>query len=941
MANPIIQFFQQSIQNITGLGNQNQTNNQAAAAESRKAQQIERQQAESEPSTPKRGGSETSTQTSSSSSSSSSSYTPSRSQNVLQEIANNNKPTQTVTQAMRENSAEETAEIIKETATQTQEATEDYSKWRNPNVDWDTPKDTHITTPEPVSASGGVLNNPVELIGTLAGVGVAGKVAGQVATKLPTIIKETTKTAGGLVVGGGLAGAGGETPVSEKTSKFSEDMKDLANTIPEDNPLGEFGKTAAGFGLGIVGGAADTVGALTSAGKGAFDIGKDVFSGNLKEGADKFLTGLDTAGAGITDWIKGVGENPAYSLGEIVGFGGVGKGISKAAKIPEAVKTKTIQEAQADITGSLSELAGFDRQATERAFRAATDSVGVASKIEVPLTSKTGVPLKELTMFEDMDSQTLGKIEKSLSDAEVVNYGTTANVLYGLNFRKTSDFDASVPGKNAEKLLSSILEDTKAYGTKPSNPFSPDASSWQIERPSPQTGTPAHMFDLKRLEQQLDKNMVTTSTLPRTPTKASEYNEIKIPGSTGKIKVEPLEFALSRKYAATYFPRTEQVANIKPTDWIAPKTITYPTKIDLESYKTGMIKNLNHEELRTIPVTGFNFNLARGFGAAGNLQAKLRNLSFEGLGRTSKQINYAPELGDAHRMKDALDLVGITWEYKNSLIDKAVKNPVSRKHYTGKLSKNLDTMLKDEYLRAQIKTGASQKLSDLSPGFATFLKSQGILSDAQLLKVLATGNADMKTAFRSGRPDLKQFESLRPSPTSKASRKPSPSPFNATPSPTFKSPKPTIPSPSPSPSPFKPDKPVKLTGGLFTPSPSPSPYPGGTTPKPKPAAFTPKPGKGASVVFDTFPELFNGPTIRKKKDEDRLEDKFGSFRTIKMQRIDHFGIYDPLEFMGKGSMTKRETRKGKAKSELTTFKKTIYEVGGEFQTRKPRHRSKK
>jgi hypothetical protein len=75
-------------------------------------------------------------------------------------------------------------------------------------------------------------------------------------------------------------------------------------------------------------------------------------------------------------------------------------------------------------------------------------------------------------------------------------------------------------------------------------------------------------------------------------------------------------------------------------------------------------------------------------------------------------------------------------------------------------------------------------------------------------------------------------------------------------------------------------------------------------------------------------------TPKKKKDEKKELD-FGTFRAIKTQRIDHFGIYDPLEFLGKGSMTKR------SRPELTNFKRTIYEVDGGYQTRKPKGRTRR
>ena len=433
---------------------------------------------------------------------------------------------------------------------------ENVQDWNDAGVSYEEQAKAALST-------AGVIASPF-VIGT--GAKVATTVAPKIISKVPDIAKDLGKTAAGFTIGGGLAGTGGETEFSKETSKISGELKDLSSDYiaKADSMPAKIGANIGALGLGAAAAAVDTLGALSSARAGAIKIADQIgevpenlwelMNGNGKASdipetmfkpVITFGEGEKTAGQGIADWAMNAGNTPAFSLGEALGFGGVFKGTKTAVKLPETAKNVLIKEAQADITGSFSEFAGLDRTATEKAFKAASNTVQLAQKVDVPLVSKTNVPLQDLTMFEDINPKTLGKLETSLANAEVVSYGTTANVLFGLDFRKTSDFDASVPEKNAVKLVNQILEDTKAYGTRPSKPITNDATSYQIERPSPQTGKYAHMFDLKKLEEDIEFINIdsTTSTFSRTPTRDSQYLKIKPEGAEGAIKVEPLEFA--------------------------------------------------------------------------------------------------------------------------------------------------------------------------------------------------------------------------------------------------------------------------------------------------------------------------------------------------------------------------------------------------------------
>lgn len=95
------------------------------------------------------------------------------------------------------------------------------------------------------------------------------------------------------------------------------------------------------------------------------------------------------------------------------------------------------------------------------------------------------------------------------------------------------------------------------------------------------------------------------------------------------------------------------------------------------------------------------------------------------------------------------------------------------------------------------------------------------------------------------------------------------------------------------------------------------------------------------------PKAFEFTEVKKRKDDERMRDEFGTYNRIRIGTRKHLGIADPLEFLGTGSMTKRSGKRGKSleritlKDELTWQKRPVYEVGGGYTGRKPKGRTRR
>lgn len=802
-----------------------------------------------------------------------------------------------------------------------------------------------------------------EAFGTVAGIAAlplgvaalgsktAGTVIGKVGPKITQEIIPKGMVAANVGAGvAGFAGVGGETELSRKTSEGSAALKDISRNVlgAAKTPAEIVGANVAAFGLGVVGGTLDLVGAGSSAIQGTYRTAENVIKMGFVGAGDEYLSGLGKAGRGLIDWVRDAPNDPAYSLGEIAGFGGSFKAGKAIINSPGTIKTGIIRGAQADIVGSFADQAGLSRGDAKAAFSAAGKAVDTAMKVDIPLKDPTSLQLNQLSMFSDIDADTLAKNERALADAGVVSYGTTSNVLYGLDFRKTSDFDASVPWEEAQTLQKELVDINKEYGAQASKPFDQLSDSIQIERPAPISGNIAHMYDLHRLDNGEGEVSYSTSTRQRTPTEIDQYNRVKIFGGRNPILVEPLEYAYSRKYAATYFPSTDKLANLKPGDILVPSRIEYQTKIDLASYKTGTVKDADTTQQRSIPVRGAAYRTAQLFGTVGNISTRWLWDDKKRLGTIARKVNYPIELGDTHRMKDALDLIGISWEYSNKLLDKNVRNPVRRELYKRRINTSLEKMLKDDYLRAQIRTGAASKLSDISPAFGSFLYQSGILSEGQYMKIRERP-AKTVSAFRSGPADITKFRDIA-SPKTSSKSKASPSPVSfVSPFGSGKVRTPAIISSDPIPSYVQDNYPKTLEKQLRV------SYPGGTTA----SGYS----SGKSNPYRTIGRMSGSPGYRapynpsfgrpysgddnpiRKKDKDDKDWREATYNRIRIGTRRHLGIADPLEFLGEGSITKRSKRstpeRVRLQDELSWKKRPVYEFDGGYSGRKPKNRTRR
>lgn len=89
---------------------------------------------------------------------------------------------------------------------------------------------------------------------------------------------------------------------------------------------------------------------------------------------------------------------------------------------------------------------------------------------------------------------------------------------------------------------------------------------------------------------------------------------------------------------------------------------------------------------------------------------------------------------------------------------------------------------------------------------------------------------------------------------------------------------------------------------------------------------------GVSSVLNNGARLTNPIRTSKKKKEDKKGYDKDYYKAAKRGRIDHLSLVDPLEFLGRGSLTNRN------RADVTMYKKTIYLVDNEVSIVKPKGR---
>ena len=645
-------------------------------------------------------------------------------------------------------------------------------------------------------------------------------------------------------------------------------------------------------------------------------------------------------------------------------------GIGALTRIGSAGKTGLVRGAQSDIVGTLAKDAGLDAGLAKTAYYAGGDLVEAARKIDLNPVEAGTLRTNQLSMFQGIDTP---PIERALARADTTLYGTSTNPIYDFNFRGSRDIDAGVPPQNFDTLVSDVMPIIPAE-RKPQ--LSPGEGVRGITALTPEGSARAHLLDLHPTDpatpagrylgvyDDLSGNpQPSLYTYPRTPESIAEYKRIRITGEPqGSIYVEPAWAAVGRKFGAVYNPRNEYSQLLTDTTIRNPRTIQYQTKIDLDSYARGFVEEGPETTRRITPRTA-TYRVAAAVGDVGNLINRARSAGTPG--DVSKKINLIPELGDTHRMKDALDLLGLGYEYSQAKVLGNVRNPVSRSMLQRRISKDVDRLLEDPYFVSMARTGALQRYSELSPGFRDWLTERGVLKAKQ------TGTVQEGTAYLSGAVNPKSIVSYAPpsrqktsggdipvivgvgsaSLAPKGSYVPSASPkIRSSPSITgngkaveiYRVPQKadTPPYRPPLSAAYTPAKgkaveiyrvPEVPTQANYTPVAMESPeyvppYVPPTTQKTP--SYTPRQPEISLLPRGTPKRPQTPIPPRRRRRTDNPNDPLGGFRRIRVENIEHLSILDPLEALGIGSMTNRSRKKAQPKT-------TYYEYGGGYHAEPP------
>ena len=748
---------------------------------------------------------------------------------------------------------------------------------------------------------------------------------------------------------------------------------------------------------GVVEGDMTGRGFFYGAGENFFNLGPIALrTGNEIEhtfrNAEKFLTMpasqfLGNVGAMIYDTSQEFEKDPHRVAGNIagsllLGYLSGGAGIGGAIKVGSAGKTGLVRGAQSDIVGTLAKDAGLDAGLAKTAYYAGGDLVEAARKIDLNPVEAGTLRTNQLSMFQGIDTP---PIERALARADTTLYGTSTNPIYDFNFRGSRDIDAGVPPQNFDTLVSDVMPIIPAE-RKPQ--LSPGEGVRGITALTPEGSARAHLLDLHPTDpatpagrylgvyDDLSGNpQPSLYTYPRTPESIAEYKRIRITGEPqGSIYVEPAWAAVGRKFGAVYNPRNEYSQLLTDTTIRNPRTIQYQTKIDLDSYARGFVEEGPETTRRITPRTA-TYRVAAAVGDVGNLINRARSARTPG--DVSKKINLIPELGDTHRMKDALDLLGLGYEYSQAKVLGNVRNPVSRSMLQRRIGKDVDRLLEDPYFVSMARTGALQRYSELSPGFRDWLTERGVLKAKQ------TGTVQEGTAYLSGAVNPKSIVSYAPpsrqktsggnvpvivgvgsaSLAPKGSYVPSASPkIRSSPSITgkgggveiYRVPNPATyqPPKTPKTPPYEPPIPPYQPPKTPKTPPYEPPIPPYQPPKtPKTPPYTP-PYTPPSTPPYTPPynppynppstPPYTPPALRKRRKKESEQEKYRKYRKIKPQNLDHASILDPLQAINpktKSYMT--NTRTPKARGTLYEFNGIISPTPPAWATESPKKKPTK
>lgn len=688
--------------------------------------------------------------------------------------------------------------------------------------------------------------------------------------------------------------------------------------------------------------------------------------------------------------------DPVGAAGSITGGFLIGtKALKIVGQTAGKLETGLVKGAQSSLHAELATQAGLPGSSAKASYYAAGDMVNQIKKLNIDPVEAGTLKIEAATMMEGINP-TL--VERAMANANSQMYGTSSHAIYNMgNYRLTSDIDFAVPTEKFDTLASDLL---KAIPESREPVLSPGQGVRGISALTPSGTTTAHIFDIHKIDPNTpagklyskpDNNPTTINlletdqtTYPRTPTKLKEYIKVNIPNADGTVLVEPAYSAIGRKYAAVFQPRLGEVSlTLSPLMYKTPKQVFYTTKIDLASYKRdGIVHDLPEGDYhyRVLAPKSISYKTARAVGTIGNIQAKIRILKESGslqdklsnmgsgVSELTKRINLIPENADAHRGKDALDVIGIGYEATTHLIAENTINPVKKIIVTRKITKDLDKLTSDPYFSAIARRGAIDKLGDLSPDFAKYLYEKGILYDytyefyhVKRVKKQESANEAKKTAYINEKIDIptKALDSI----DSHADTKPFAIPPVADKIPyapssslqkdygrySIKRKEPQSSSEYNSaynkPQSYKPGTYKPSVYSQAAPSKSSSTYPGSssprnyqttsTTPYSIPASYKPGTYKPSNPpIIASPPIIYKIPPVtqpKKKKDEqpDYLKTRY---KPLRREVIHHLSIIDPAEAINAGSFTGSRKRPER----IINTKDILYEFSGTLRTKKPR-----
>lgn len=919
------------------------------------------------------------------------------------------------------------------------------SKWQNPNVDWETPKGTIIENPTPAVNDGGVFNNPVDLIGTVAGIGVGAKVATTVApkiiSKVPDIAKSAAKTGATVTGFGSLAGAGGETEVSKEASNISQSLKDISKSLQNsaDSNLEKIGANIGGFALGAAGGAIDTLAAIPSAGKGVIEVFTATKDNGLGAGFEKLAGGFETSITGLKEWIKEIPNDPAYSAGEILGFG---KTYQTVSRIPGKVTTTLGKETgliDTRLVDAGETIVSKNPLLSSAVASGAVESGGFLRVDSAPKAVLTGLDVKVL-------ENTGSRIEVKTPGGKELFVAGRSNPL-----SPTGELDLARSQKEFAEIAKQegvpFIYGTEQFGK--AGTFlgmldrSPNYASSKLTREAANALLPIDItIRSGRVLRYNLKDPVNIGGVETRSEKLFSAGEMEkayraLTGNQEKL-ITPKEFANGKGLTPTLTPKqaSGQYRDIAESEhaWgtaeglnprFTAKSFGGFTTTGLPITKLGSSQNIfstlaenrraNKDVLKNPFVRSNNELIDLMKGQSDVVDYFARDASFrlaELIGKPAG-INDITAHGSAH--VENVAKLARELKYQNpkkygSVSDREIyfagilhdvsKNtahdsvPGGHGEMAGSIILRGSSLDARKYLKSEAVPEFEKILGKAGTArYNTFLDEFGKLTPKERIRIAAAvthhttnlkgikGQSHRITESKLGqllsdadRIELRRFssnpETFKPKQrlmfsTEKAQRNAASIVYGDSPkiakgerlfdNRDFKQPKPerypygkgrTNPVKTYAPAPrglsvggvvsFEPSKPVP-----YSLTESKSDYGFGTQPNngkgyggsPNNYSFKGA-GKNYSSVSKALALADLEFTPKKKKDEKKELD-FGTFRAIKTQRIDHFGIYDPLEFLGKGSMTKR------TRPELTTFKRTFYEVDGGYQTRKPKGRTRR